>query len=184
MELLKKCLVDEIAKIKPNAIVFHSEQSVDEVLHMMHDNQITAAPVLELDTNKPLGFIDMLDLVWFVLDMVHDMPKSDAITSIAQKFGKEKVRKVINDSGRSDLHCVKFGTTLADVANTFKEGVHRIAVVDEQGAIKCIISQSDILAYFVLHNNEISGDWTKKVSDFPNLVHHKVRAVSKEAKVL
>jgi len=183
-DVLKITLIVSVAQPRP-PIVFHSEQTVEEVMDVMHQNQITSAPVLELSSNKLLGFIDMLDLVWFLLDIVHQgIPKGERMEQLRQKFSKEKNVKVVNSSNRSECYPLPQNSTLFDAAKLFKQGIHRIPVLNSSGEIVTLFSQSDMVA-FLIENEEKLGDlWKQPVGKNPYLVHHKVQTVSKNKSVI
>jgi predicted transcriptional regulator len=69
MEVLSSETVDTVIATKSAPIVVHTEQTVNQVLEELAKNKIISAPVLDLHSHKPLGFVDMLDLVWFALDL-------------------------------------------------------------------------------------------------------------------
>ena len=73
-ELLKSVSVNSAIGTR-TPIVLHAEETVNQVLEELSKNHITSAPIYELDTKTPIGFVDTLDLVWFALDIANsDLP--------------------------------------------------------------------------------------------------------------
>jgi predicted transcriptional regulator len=67
-DLLKSVEIETVLATR-TPIVLHAEESVNQVLEELSKNHITSAPVYDLDTKTPIGFVDTLDLVWCALDI-------------------------------------------------------------------------------------------------------------------
>jgi len=180
MELLKTCGIDTVVTKKSTPIVFHSEQSVNEVLEELSLNKITSAPVLDLKTNKALGFVDMLDLVHFALNLTVGTPKRGEVTNLTTKFGNEKIAKIFASSYRNEFKPIPMNATLYDAANVFKQGLHRIPVMSDKNEVLCIISQSDVICFLFDNKDTLGSIFNIKLKDLGEQVIHRVVTTSKD----
>lgn len=188
-DLLHNTSIEEIAKRKGSAIFFHSEQTVKQALTELDENKITSAPVLDIQNNRALGFVDMLDFVKYALDVAKEQQHTKdlwlrQIIKSTTLFGNEKLGKLIDDSGRNPFRPLTMNATLSDAAQIFRTGVHRIPIVNEKGEVVCIISQSDLVAFLHKNTDMFQAVLNKKVSDASAKLIHKVITVHMSSPVI
>jgi len=179
-DLFNSCLVETVAQNKATPIIFHSEQTVNELLEELSNSHISSAPVLDLGTNEPLGFVDTLDLAHFLLEGT----KRGDITNRTEFFGKQKVSMIFDSSKRNSFVPIKMNSTLLAAANIFKQGVHRIPVMNEKNEIVSIISQSDVIYFLYENKDKLGTSFNVKLKDMGEEVIHKIICTSKQARTM
>lgn len=162
---IKKLLNDTKASAvhapKNGVVIVHSTESAYEGFKKLLDNHILSAPVLDATTKKYTGFLDMRDLVSFVVFVDDD--QNSAVPNNLQSILLKGCRllKQPTDgvtctylSRRNPFHQVKVDDSLLVVCEILAKGVHRVPVVDEHGTVVNIISQSSIIQFINSHIKE------------------------------
>lgn len=136
-------------------------QNVEEVLDILTTNNITSVPVMSEDGLMVLGFLDVLDLVAF---LVQTCIKSLTLTATGESrslttdnmmmihkrtkdFKLKQVTDIIDLSKRNPFHSFSEDTKLSKVIEAFQSGVHRVAVTNatNRSQLTGIFSQSDLI---------------------------------------
>eukprot|EP00824_Muranothrix_gubernata_P002636 TRINITY_DN13200_c0_g1_i1.p1 TRINITY_DN13200_c0_g1~~TRINITY_DN13200_c0_g1_i1.p1 ORF type:complete len:398 (-),score=47.47 TRINITY_DN13200_c0_g1_i1:48-1154(-) len=166
--------VDTLVAEKRELVLLHANQSVEKAIQVLSDNNILSAPVVDPDSDAelPYSFVDMQDILTFVLSVYTQAPDDDrspnsrmgsvnwgqfcqdidTLTHRGVRFGMKPIRQLTDLSGR-DPFCPVFGTaSLYHLAETFAHGVHRVPVLDDDGRrITHVVSQSSVVQHLATH---------------------------------
>jgi len=126
------------------------------------ENNILSAPVFDEKTEKYTGFLDIRDLVSFVVFMDDDQ-KSDVPQNLLELIMHGcKLFKVDLDgvtvtylSRRNPFHPISINDSLLTVCEELAKGLHRVPIVDNNGNVVNIISQSSIIHFLSQHKQAI-----------------------------
>mmetsp|Transcript_21652 Transcript_21652/g.30287 ORF Transcript_21652/g.30287 Transcript_21652/m.30287 type:complete len:319 (-) Transcript_21652:131-1087(-) len=172
--LLANTSVSALQSPKGRVVVIDSSESPYEGFKKLSENNILSAPVYNASTKKYTGFLDMRDLVSFVV-FIDDDQKSDVPSDLetlvmhGSRLFKQPVEGVTCTylSRRNVLHPVSETDSLLTVCETLAKGVHRVPVVNAEGEVVNIISQSSIIAFLNKHINDFKAETSKKLADVP-----------------
>jgi CBS-domain-containing membrane protein len=156
--LLEQMTVNQLAADKEVTTVPEDTQLKD-VLHLLASRRILSAPVVCKDSRDVMGFVDVMDILTFVvrtvtqgLDMLEAQwsPWANDITSLqarGQQFGDTPVREVMA-AAKADPYFPVYGQgTVMQAMEHFAVGVHRAAVFNKTNKVLTnIISQSDVVS--------------------------------------
>jgi CBS domain-containing protein len=184
--LLEGTLVSSIHNPKGSIITISSTDSPYEGFKKLIQHNILSAPVLDVSTNKYTGFLDMRDLVSFVV-FIDDDQKSDAPNNLSDILLKgSKLFKVPLEgvtctylSRRNPFHSVKNSDNLLNVCEILAKGVHRVPIVNDKGEAINIISQSTIINFLHKNISLFHTDLSKSISEL-GIGTKPVFAVSKD----
>jgi len=191
-KLLEDTKASELVPTKGGVIVIKSTDSSLEGFKILLSNNILSAPVLDVVANKYTGFLDMRDLVSFVVFVDNDQ-HSDIPTDIKEILARgTHALKQPNDgitttylSRRNVFHPVHKDDSLWKVCEVLATGVKRVPVVDEKGQVTNIISQSSIISFLQKHMQQVGADstFTKLIKDL-NLGTKQVISVKKSTSAI
>jgi len=170
-KLLATVKVGSLPVAKGKVIVVKGSQTPYEGFKALVDNNVLSVPVYDPTTKKYTGFLDIKDLVSFVV-FVDDDQKSDVPQNLHELIMHGcKLFKVPLDgvtvtylSRRNQLHPVSPSSSLLDVCEILASGVHRVPVMDN-GEIVNIVSQSSIIQFLQQHHKELAPLTSKKISE-------------------
>ncbi|PRP77853.1 hypothetical protein PROFUN_14141 [Planoprotostelium fungivorum] len=167
-DFLSSVKANDLPSKKPSVIVVNSSETPFEGFKKLVQNNILSAPVYSEETKQYTGFLDMKDLVSFVIYVVDDQQSSapnnlEDIVLSGLKLFKAPVDGVtvtcehpndsiilLNDtdlSRRRPFHCIQSTDSLMKVMEVLAKGAHRVALLDEQGQITKIVSQSSVIQF-------------------------------------
>jgi len=136
-------------------ISIDSKASLHDGFERLIQNNILSAPVYDKDQREYIGFLDVRDLVSFVV-FVYDEQKVTDNTRlrdlIQQGTGQFKMPTtdgvtVSYLSRRNRFVSVPIDATLKTVTELLAKGVHRVPVVNAEGTVVNLISQSTIIKF-------------------------------------
>lgn len=151
---------------KLEVISFQVNTPLSKVIDTLSGKHIQSAPVY--DANKQcLGLIDLCDIVAFLVHMLYKKAGIDATQSsqevtlagfafprtefeegkgMSYRFKHQPVQEIINFSKQNPYMPVGQQTPLRDVVRALAT-VRRVPVVDGEGQVRALISQSSIVAW-------------------------------------
>jgi len=175
---------------KRDVVVVKSTESPYEGFKKLIQHNILSAPVFDVVKKQFTGFLDMRDLVSFVV-FIHDDQVSAVPNNLQDillhgcKLFKQPQDGVTSTylSRRNPFRSVSGKNTLFDVAEILAEGVHRVPVVDEKGDVVNIISQTSLITYFQKNHKELSHTTHKMISEL-NIGSKPVLCVNQNTKAI
>jgi len=129
-------------------ICIDSDDTIAEALEALKEHNIVSAPVWDISRKGFLGFMDVMDIVSFLLEKVSvdDIKGGKNITKA--NLSQLRIRDATNISQYNPWCPVYIGKPLLSVMDMFSGGtIHRVPISDEQGSIVSIISQSKVVEF-------------------------------------
>jgi len=161
---LRKLLIETpISSLHSTPVVIvKSTSSPYEGFKTLVDNNILSAPVYDEKSGRYTGFLDIRDLVSFVV-FVDDDQKSDVPQNLNElimhgcKLFKADLEGVTVTylSRRNPFHPIPSGESLLRVCEELAKGLHRVPIVNQTGDVVNIISQSTVIHFLAQHKHEI-----------------------------
>lgn len=179
-ELFENTKIDDVPTEKATVIEIASNEDVESAFVKLVDNYVLSAPVFDVTSRQYIGFLDMKDLVSMVVFVASQKKPFDHITHVrsllkslvSYSYPTERV-SVSYLARRNPFHPVASGSSLLKAAEILERRVHRVPVVDSQGKVVKIISQSAVVKF--LHQNlNVAGDATLRSVKELNLGNKKV----------
>jgi CBS domain-containing protein len=136
-------------------ISIDSKQSLVESFEVLLDNNILSAPVYDKESHEYIGFLDVRDLISFVV-FVFDEQKvtdntrlKDLILHGANQFKMKSTDGVTCSylARRNRFLPVKGDQSIRSVVEILSQGHHRVPVMGEGGKVINVISQSTIIKF-------------------------------------
>jgi len=190
----KKLLADtkssDLTLQKGSVIIVKSTDTPLEGFKQLLEHNILSAPVYDISSQKYTGFLDMRDLVSFVV-FVDDDQKSDFPSNLNELILRgSKLLKQPSDgvtctylSRRNPFHAVSPNDSLLVVCEMLAKGLHRVPVVDSTGKVVNIISQSSIITFLNLHLSILKHETQHTITDL-NLGSKPVISVKQDTSVI
>jgi len=162
--LLADTSVSALPTPKGEVIVVSSAESPYDGFKKLISHNILSAPVWDLKEKKYTGFLDMRDLVSFVV-FIDDDQKSDVPSNLQElvhhgsKLFKQPLEGVTTTylSRRNPFKAVNVSDNLLKVVEVLSQGVHRVPVVNEKGEVMNIISQTSIIGFLQKHHKDLAA---------------------------
>lgn len=162
VNLLEGLSVEDIlsSSDKKQVLVLHPSQTIEEALNFLSEHRILSAPIQDPERTQYLGFIDVLDILSYILkvitdDEVNPFPTwysyTNDITELKAKdeqLGSKTIGAAI-DLSQCDpfIPLTKHGNLYQLVEGVFYKGTHRAPVFDDSTKFDTmigLISQSDV----------------------------------------
>jgi len=157
-ELLGKQSVSAI-EAPASIVVIDGKDNLYDAFQKLLDNNILSAPVHDKEKKEFIGFLDVRDLVSFVV-FVYDEQKVNDNTRLRDliQHGTGQFKMPTTDgvtvsylARRNRFVSVGSDAPLSRVSELLAKGFHRVPVVDAQGKVINVISQSSIVKYLADH---------------------------------
>jgi len=181
--MLAKAKVEELDSTasKPIITVEHKE-ALSSAFKKLIDNNILSLPVL-LPNGQYHGFLDVLDVVnWVVKAIGEDvLDKEDLDFQTIRSFQEATVAQVMKYpvSKKNPFHPFKVGSTLLSAVEELARGTHRIPVLNDDGKLVNILTQSSVLRFLEKNRNLLGEKRTMKLEDI-NLSNQYVLSVHEQ----
>lgn len=142
----------------------------------MSKYNVLSAPVLDKERNQYIGFVDMVDLAAFIVDIYTETEIMGenfySLLDQGERFITTQVKDLINLSSRNPFVPVREGSSLYSVIELLaKHKVHRVPVIDHQGRVSNLITQSSIVSFLAAHIDKLGNIAGQTVSSL--LLGHK-----------
>jgi len=168
-KVLEKVKVKDLEA--PNKIIeFTTTDDLCESFLTLCESNILSAPVYDNEAKEYVGFLDLRDLVSYVIHgekakKTTHMCLKDIIINIPQVSNVQVTVSYL--ARRHRFSPVKTGATLYDVAQSLCGGSHRVPVVGSDGKVINIVSQSVVIRHIGKHLHELPtlASLTIKASD-------------------
>ncbi|SAM08822.1 hypothetical protein [Absidia glauca] len=171
---------------------------VEEACNVLIDNNISSAPVYTLDAKNPTsktyrGFFDYADVIAYILLVLQSTPADESeslkirdIVKMALQGKQVPVSLASDLSQKNPFYSILPEATLASTVEEFSCGTHRVCVMDTDGQINGILSQSTVVKYLYENKHQfpdIDRLMNKTLREL-NLGQTDVISVSTDAPVL
>jgi len=134
--------------------------SLTSVFKTLSSNKILSMPVLT-KSGKFWGFIDILDIIKFMVDLVgeHIYSKKDFDFFALEEFQNSKVKDIMKYpvAKLNPFHPVMSTQSLLSVCEVLSTGVHRVPIINGEQELVNIVTQSSMLKFIYDHMEQIGG---------------------------
>jgi len=147
--------VDQVYFSK-TVITCKEEETIDAAFESLIANKILSLPVWSKAKNRYVGLVDVTDFVTFISHHFdQDILKADDVKqffSAKDRFTSHLVKNLSNISERNPWYPVENDAPLVRLVDTFCRGnIHRLPIVENNGDLYTMVSQTDMVAYIVSH---------------------------------
>jgi len=157
-----------------NPVRLQTSSSVRDALKTFSAEKVLSCPTIT--TNKGAeevwGFLDLFDLLAYLLDIwdENEHAEVNGIAKLGEKFLNHKIQD-LTDRSDNDVYAAVVPEEHAHrLIRLFGLGVHRVALLDLQGTLTNVISQSDVVKYLYA-NIQLLGDHANKpISGLNNMI--------------
>ncbi|KAI9474379.1 hypothetical protein BX667DRAFT_470077 [Coemansia mojavensis] len=183
-----------------------SEASVEEACDALIEHGIQSVPLYDSKSHSYVGMFDVHDLSAYILARRGSVGQTPSVSQ-SSDMGSPLARQALEHSeggrraSRSDavsrisdlshlnpFYSVVPETTVAQVAQVFAKGAHRVAVMESERAIRGILSQARVVRFFFEHSDDAASAAEKLLLDASleslRLVTRDVVTVSPDTPVL
>jgi len=185
LQLLKTTHVGSIFPDHPSndIVCFSKTDPLSTVFKGLVDARILSAPVYDAVHRSHNRFVDMVDIVAYFVTHYNEKELSDP--QAIQPMMSEPCSNISDASGRDPFLPVESTAPLQTaVMKMVKWKVHRIPVIDSEGELMTLITQSQVLK-FLYQNMSKYGDLAyTSVGLLCNMVHSPVTTIPLNAKVI
>eukprot|EP00457_Paulinella_chromatophora_P006221 gb/GEZN01006239.1/.p1 GENE.gb/GEZN01006239.1/~~gb/GEZN01006239.1/.p1 ORF type:complete len:370 (+),score=58.70 gb/GEZN01006239.1/:373-1482(+) len=140
-------LVAALPSWSPSSIVTATDSdTIETCIEKLNDNNILSVPVLSSDSeakHSTMGFIDMIDVVYF-------MGKTEAKGGKDVDIKTATVKEVLAFNKKKPVDLMQ-DTKLPELLEIFASGSRRCSVLKKEGGLVGIVSQGDTIRY--LHDH-------------------------------
>eukprot|EP00030_Apusomonadida_sp_AF-17_P002301 a339228_1064.p1 GENE.a339228_1064~~a339228_1064.p1 ORF type:complete len:334 (-),score=158.61 a339228_1064:61-1032(-) len=150
LALLHGTKLGDMARRKPSIIVIPSSSNLSDAFSTLINNRVTSAPVLDERTSKYTGFLDIRDLVSFIVHYGRHVTEGNFVVADVCAAGSGSVLDNVTVtylSRRNPFKSAKHDACVLDAIRILGGSVKRLAVVDGDGKVVNIISQSDLIQF-------------------------------------
>jgi len=152
--------------------IFHvkSSSTAAEAMKVLVDNNILCAPILDEKKNQYIGFIDMMDIVSFIVALYeeNELLKEDLETLLDQgsRFASTSVVDMADFSHKNPFVPVRDTASLFELFKILGQyGVHRVPVINESGKIVNLATQSMVVNFLVGNIDNLGDKMNKTVGE-------------------
>jgi len=142
----------------PHMITADSQATIRETMQLMYDNNILSVPVMKNSCNPPtaIGFVDMFDVLSYLLELwntcmhsTHKHPERtlQSLFLLDQQFLHHPIEDLPDRSDNDLFAAVAEEESSLRLLKLYGLGVHRVALVDVNGDVRTVISQSDFITF-------------------------------------
>jgi predicted transcriptional regulator len=160
--------ISDVKEKRSSLISLKSDEAITTALQILAQGQITGAPVIDINSQQYIGFVDVLDLAMFVANVFAENYKKHPHLYDPRELERVfnlPVSQVINASNRDPFIPVDINESISYLINNFlKFGVHRVPV-QQKGEIVNIVSQSDVVRFLHKHNAIIKDETNKTLTE-------------------
>ncbi|KAG9296105.1 hypothetical protein G9A89_011958 [Geosiphon pyriformis] len=151
--------------VDQNVIVIDANTPIEEACESLIKNNISSAPVYDSNTQSFVGMFDWADVMSYLLIVLkkknnweQQQKSEEELTSefkdlirLAIQCEPVPVKLASDLSNKNPFYSVMPETSLLHVVELFGSGSHRVAVLDANGNLKGLLTQSHVVQY--LYNN-------------------------------
>jgi len=163
-KLLEQTTVDNVVP-EQKLVVIDSRDPLPIAFRTLLLNNIYSAPVYDSVSGTYKGFLDLLDIVMFIVAICDSQPEYKRASAHLyqlleqlERFDMEHATRVTGLSSQHPIIPIRKGDNLSKVVEIFVvTGAHRIPVMENNKIIK-VITQSDLIQWLFKHKNHLPKD--------------------------
>jgi 5'-AMP-activated protein kinase regulatory gamma subunit len=170
-DLLSTTTIAEVIPEKQKLLKIDSRLIIPKTLQILVNHNIYSAPVVDIQNNQLLGFIDMVDIVECLIQIISETEllgeDFDIYTLDAKEkqFSEQGTMKVTDLSKRNPLYTLEGHLPLVKALFMFKEkGVHRVCV-GKGNSIQNVLTESAVIDWLNKNANSFSTLFSKTVDE-------------------
>jgi len=173
-QYLHEHLIEEITSKLTKAVVYvDTNTSLEDTCKMMGKNDISAVPILDVNSNSFVGMIDIVDIAHFISYTYEQKRKSTQEGSELHLFKDVKAVDLLSISEEGKLmYTFSPKMSLDCVLEPFSKGIHRALITTEGDRKYHILSQGDIVK-FLFESGQFDDWFAKPMMDIPALFQYK-----------
>jgi len=171
-QLLKDTKVSDILPKDRPVVRASYNEPIDALLKKLSDSHILSAVVTDSAAPGVIGFVDVFDLLVYVLELTSESKDitKESIENLKWEgkcFVRQETGPLVNISQTDPYLSVKEDTPLLDVVRIFASEVHRLAVVDkvQKERVLNVISQTDIIKFLTERGVWIGSKLEKPITE-------------------
>jgi len=156
----------------PQMISADSKATIREALQLMHNNKILSIPVFNSMASPPtaVGFVDMFDILSYLIEkwdnsissnVEHPEKTLQKLFSLDQQFLHHSIADLPDRSDNNLFAAVVEEESASRLLKLYGLGVHRVALINMQGEVHHIVSQSDLIK-FLNNSKHLLGETAHK----------------------
>jgi len=156
----------------PQMIIADSKATIRDTLQLMHDNNILSVPVMNNSTNPPftLGFVDMFDVLSYLIhswdaamssNQEHPQMLLHSLFLLDNQFLHHPIADLPDCSDNDLFAAVVEEECASRLLRLYALGVHRVALINMQGEVRTVVSQSDLIR-FLNNSKQLLGETVNK----------------------
>eukprot|EP01126_Amoeba_proteus_P022991 TRINITY_DN2312_c0_g1_i14.p1 TRINITY_DN2312_c0_g1~~TRINITY_DN2312_c0_g1_i14.p1 ORF type:complete len:273 (-),score=40.69 TRINITY_DN2312_c0_g1_i14:173-991(-) len=120
-----------------------------EAFNLIVQNQVLSIPIFDVEKQKHIGFLDLVDILYFLMDVLLEEEALLGYERFKHKFSTQTCKSVMNISRRNPFECIGKSASLGVAARLMQDWlVHRLPVINENGEFVAILSQSKLSQVF------------------------------------
>eukprot|EP00300_Choanocystis_sp_HF-7_P032932 c4458_g1_i2.p2 GENE.c4458_g1_i2~~c4458_g1_i2.p2 ORF type:complete len:324 (+),score=84.10 c4458_g1_i2:35-1006(+) len=153
--LLHETKLADLAPRKPSIVEIAATSNLSDAFTALIGNRVTSAPVYDERVGKYTGFLDIRDLVSFIVHYGKHITEGNLVVADLCAAGSGSVLDNVTVtylSRRNPFRSVKAGADMLDAIKILGGGaVKRVAVLNAAGRVANIVSQSDVISFLAKH---------------------------------
>jgi len=168
IEMLRNTKVENILDQGRLLVKAQYFEEVSDLLKKMSDAKILSAVVVDSDPRiGVVGFVDVLDLMIYVIDVADQSGRDITKESMenlkweGKCFERQNIGSLVNVSRANPMYTIDSKASLEEAVQLMAAEVHRLAVVDEKCTpchyISNVLSQSDVVHYIATQGASFGG---------------------------
>lgn len=166
MDLLRSHKLSQLPSTHHGVVSLNGTDTLNHAFQTLVRNNILGAPVRVDGPNGSHAYkvIDIVDLVHFVVNLYSEDERlfEHDLHEIMARSGQSNAGKAFTVQNVCDLShcnpCVPVAETadLSKIADALATGVHRVLVIDHEGTLKNVITQSAIVEFLWKHRSHFT----------------------------
>lgn len=164
--------IEEIVPKAQKLITIDSTVSVFEALELLSSKNIYSAPVKDKDNGSYYGFLDLVDVVVFLVQIIEEKSQGQNefkdFVDIVKNFNLDNAKNIADLSSSNPLVPLRGKDNLGEALKIFEStGTHRIPILKEEGVaeISNVLTQVDVIAYLASNIKNMGAEKKKKLSE-------------------
>eukprot|EP00026_Physarum_polycephalum_P011093 Phypoly_transcript_11290.p1 GENE.Phypoly_transcript_11290~~Phypoly_transcript_11290.p1 ORF type:complete len:304 (+),score=42.82 Phypoly_transcript_11290:241-1152(+) len=159
--------IEEITSNLTKAVVYvDTNTSLEETCKLMGKNEIVAVPIYDVNANRFVGMIDIVDIAFFVA-FSYEQKHAEGNESILFKDVRAHDLLSISTEGKL-METFSPKVTLDKVTEAFSKGIHRALITTEGDRKYHILSQVDVVR-FLHKSGKFDNLFSKTLNELPIL---------------